>query len=310
MTWLHRGRIRCLALAASVFGTVGVGGLSAATPTITYYALGAFDTVPQSGNDVFRLAGEPFSITIDANDSQLSSFHGPTYAGYTYLEMIGTIHSALLPTPITISNRTSWIVMANGNPSYDLFVLGTQLKIIGLTLKISANLTLPEGSLTTVRNHAFSNITLTPDMATMTYTDGTTSTTLGISGMIYGSSGTAAASTGVPAVLYAAGARAVTAHADGTQSEQSIQAAPVNLGASSDVVALRFYAAGIGDASGVRVQIAGQDVPVLYAGRSGHFPGLDEVSVQVPRSLAGSGEVDVILQVSGQAAQPVRVRVQ
>jgi uncharacterized protein (TIGR03437 family) len=63
-------------------------------------------------------------------------------------------------------------------------------------------------------------------------------------------------------------------------------------------------------ASEVRMQIAGQDVPVLYAGASGHFSGLDEVTVEVPRTLAGIGEADAVLTVDGQTASPVRVRLQ
>jgi uncharacterized protein (TIGR03437 family) len=58
------------------------------------------------------------------------------------------------------------------------------------------------------------------------------------------------------------------------------------------------------------VQIAGQDVPVRYAGATGHFPGLDEVTVEVPRSLAGIGDADVVLTADGQTASPVRIHIQ
>jgi uncharacterized protein (TIGR03437 family) len=77
-----------------------------------------------------------------------------------------------------------------------------------------------------------------------------------------------------------------------------------------DRVMLQFYASGVRDASEVHVQIAGQDVPVLYAGASGHFPGLDEVTVEVPRSLTGFGDVDVAMTVDGQTASPVRIHIQ
>jgi uncharacterized protein (TIGR03437 family) len=73
---------------------------------------------------------------------------------------------------------------------------------------------------------------------------------------------------------------------------------------------LRFYASGVGDASEVHVQIAGQDVPVLYSGPAGHFPGLDEVTVEISRSLAGIGEADVVLTADGQTASPVRIHIQ
>jgi uncharacterized protein (TIGR03437 family) len=89
-----------------------------------------------------------------------------------------------------------------------------------------------------------------------------------------------------------------------------MQAAPVDPGASGDTVMLQFYASGVRDASEVHVQIAGQDVPVRYSGASGHFPGLDEVTVDLPRSLAGTGDVDVVLTADGQTASPVRIHIQ
>jgi hypothetical protein len=129
-------------------------------------------------------------------------------------------------------------------------------------------------------------------------------------------SGTAAATvyTGkdpqVNALLHPNGVRVITTHADGTQSVRPMRAAPVDLGAPSDTVMLRFYASGVRDASDVHVRIAGQDVPVIYSGASGHFPGFDEVTVELPRSLAGMGDVDVVLTADGQTASPVRIHIQ
>jgi len=73
---------------------------------------------------------------------------------------------------------------------------------------------------------------------------------------------------------------------------------------------LQFYASGVREASEVRVQIAGQDVPVLHSGASADFPGLDEITVEVPRSLAGMGQVDVVLTADGETASPVHVSIQ
>jgi hypothetical protein len=114
----------------------------------------------------------------------------------------------------------------------------------------------------------------------------------------------------VNALLHPNGVRVITTHADGTQSVRPMRAAPVDLGAPSDTVMLRFYASGVRDASDVHVRIAGQDVPVIYSGASGHFPGFDEVTVELPRSLAGMGDVDVVLTADGQTASPVRIHIQ
>jgi uncharacterized protein (TIGR03437 family) len=51
------------------------------------------------------------------------------------------------------------------------------------------------------------------------------------------------------------------------------------------------------------------EAPVEYAGEQG-AAGLDQVNVVLPRSLAGRGEVDVVLTVEGQAANTVRVNIQ
>jgi uncharacterized protein (TIGR03437 family) len=97
---------------------------------------------------------------------------------------------------------------------------------------------------------------------------------------------------------------------DGTQSLRPLEGAPVDPGASTERVMLEFYASGVRDASEIHVRIAGQEAPVLYFGPAGHFPGLDEVIVEIPRSLAGSGEADVLLTADGQTASPVRIHIQ
>jgi uncharacterized protein (TIGR03437 family) len=73
---------------------------------------------------------------------------------------------------------------------------------------------------------------------------------------------------------------------------------------------VQCYASGVRDAPEVHVQIAGQDVPVMYAAASGHFPGLDEVTVEVPRSLTGMGDADAAMTVDGETASPVRIHIQ
>jgi hypothetical protein len=112
------------------------------------------------------------------------------------------------------------------------------------------------------------------------------------------------------AFLHSDAVQVITAHADGTQSVRPMQATPAYPEVETDRVMLRFYASGVSDASEVQVQIAGQDVRVLYSGASGQFPGLDDVSVELPRSLSGIGDADVVLTVDGETASPVRVHIQ
>jgi uncharacterized protein (TIGR03437 family) len=70
-----------------------------------------------------------------------------------------------------------------------------------------------------------------------------------------------------------------------------------------------FYATGIRRApqGQVTVSIGGVNVQVAYAGTQGFFTGLDQVNVQLPASLAGRGDVPIILSVAGKQANTVRM---
>jgi uncharacterized protein (TIGR03437 family) len=302
MTRFFRGTCS-VALAAAVAGCL------AAAPNVVYTASGTFSSPPISGSDLFRLQGEPFSITIVANEAMVPKNHGPQWALYSTLKMMGTVQSALLPTPTSISSNRTSILLVAGNPSQDLFTLNSPVRVIGITLTVTANMVMPKGTLTNDRVLPFTAPdTLTPATATVTYSDGTNTTTLGINGTL--SAAVPGNTAGAAVVLHGDGAQAITAHADGTQSVRPIGAGAVDLGAPSDVVVLQFYASGVRDAGEVQVQIGGEEVAVLYAGAAERFSGLDQVSVLVPRSLAGRGEVDVLLTADGQTGSPMRLRIQ
>jgi uncharacterized protein (TIGR03437 family) len=86
----------------------------------------------------------------------------------------------------------------------------------------------------------------------------------------------------------------------------------IDLGGATDQVILELFGTGIRGRSAltaVTAKIGGQDAEVLYAGPQGGFAGLDQVNVRVPRSLAGRGNVDVVLVVDGKTANTVTVRV-
>jgi uncharacterized protein (TIGR03437 family) len=48
-------------------------------------------------------------------------------------------------------------------------------------------------------------------------------------------------------------------------------------------------------------------VEVLYAGPQSAFPGLDQLNLRVPRTLAGRGELPVVLVTAGKVSNPVTV---
>lgn len=55
--------------------------------------------------------------------------------------------------------------------------------------------------------------------------------------------------------------------------------------------------------------IGGASTEVSYAGAQGSYVGLDQANIRIPASLAGRGEVNVALTVSGKAANAVTINV-
>jgi uncharacterized protein (TIGR03437 family) len=90
------------------------------------------------------------------------------------------------------------------------------------------------------------------------------------------------------------------------------QSTPIALGVDTPIY-LTLYGTGIRNRSslaGVTVTIAGVSVPVLYAGPSPGFEGLDQVNVGLALNLRGAGESDVVLTVDGQTSNTVTVNIQ
>jgi uncharacterized protein (TIGR03437 family) len=75
---------------------------------------------------------------------------------------------------------------------------------------------------------------------------------------------------------------------------------------------LTLYGTGIRDAllSQTTMQIGNQKVTPAYAGIQGTFAGLDQINVQLPNSLAGSGDVAISITAGGITSNVVHVTVQ
>jgi uncharacterized protein (TIGR03437 family) len=86
---------------------------------------------------------------------------------------------------------------------------------------------------------------------------------------------------------------------------------PIDLGPASDQVFLLLFGTGVrGFTSGVTATLGGSSIPVLGAVPQGQFVGLDQINIgPIPRSLAGRGEVDLILTADGKAANTVKVNI-
>jgi uncharacterized protein (TIGR03437 family) len=86
---------------------------------------------------------------------------------------------------------------------------------------------------------------------------------------------------------------------------------PIDVGNGAQVF-LELFGTGIRGRSSlanVTATLGSKNLPVLFAGPQGQFPGLDQVNVQLPDDLHGMGERDLVLTVDGQVANTVRVNI-
>ena len=115
-----------------------------------------------------------------------------------------------------------------------------------------------------------------------------------------------------------AAAQVVRATADGSQTfalastfdepAGRFVASPIDVSGEGAVLVL--YGAGVRFASGVTATVGGEPAEVLFAGPQAQFAGVDQVNVRLSPSLAGRGEVEVVLQADGENSNPVRIQIQ
>jgi len=85
---------------------------------------------------------------------------------------------------------------------------------------------------------------------------------------------------------------------------------PIDLSPASGQVYLLLYGTGLRGAGTTTVTVGGVSLPVIFAGAQGQFAGEDQVNVgPLPQSLAGSGNVQVILRSDGITANIVNVTI-
>jgi uncharacterized protein (TIGR03437 family) len=80
---------------------------------------------------------------------------------------------------------------------------------------------------------------------------------------------------------------------------------PINLGLAGEQVFLVLYGTGLRHAGAVAASVNGVTLPVAYFGAQSQYPGLDQINLEVPASLAGAGLVNLVITVDGQAANTV-----
>ena len=125
---------------------------------------------------------------------------------------------------------------------------------------------------------------------------------------LYSINGTIAAAT---AALYAE---------DGTntpvnvyQCSSACTSLPMSLGNAGDSLIVTLYGTGfrnLASPASASLTIGGVQAQILYIGAQPTYPGLDQVNMIVPASLAGAGEVPIVLTVEGQTANAVILNIQ
>jgi len=96
------------------------------------------------------------------------------------------------------------------------------------------------------------------------------------------------------------------------QAQNRFVTIPIDLGPESDQVFLSLFGTGIRfrfSESTVKVTIGGMEVPVTFAGPQGTLAALDQINVRLLRTLAGKGEVDLVVTVDGNVANTTRINI-
>lgn len=90
----------------------------------------------------------------------------------------------------------------------------------------------------------------------------------------------------------------------------AVVASPVDLGPASDEVYLIAYGTGLGkSAAQVSANLGGVNLTPQYAGPQGTYTGLDQFNLLIPRSLAGKGNIDIVVTANGKASNVVNLTI-
>ncbi len=96
------------------------------------------------------------------------------------------------------------------------------------------------------------------------------------------------------------------------QTTNKYEALPLSIGDASDQLFLLAFGTGFRgrtSLANVAATIGGTSAAVSFAGAQGGFVGLDQANIRIPVSLAGRGDVNVVLTVDGKSTNPVLINV-
>jgi len=251
------------------------------------YVAGEFLTFTQLGyNNVASVSASSFLSERLASDSIIASF-GIGLATTTHIAESLPLPTNLVGTQIAIRDRND--VVRNAG----LFFVSPE----------QANFLMPSG------------LADGPALITVTSGDGTMLTgAIEIRRVAPGLFAANADGRGVAA------AQALRVKADSSQIYEPVArldsasgrfvAEPIDFGEESDRLFLVLFGTGWRNRSslaGVEIKIDGVAVPSLYAGAQGNLLGVDQINLELPRNMAGRGEVEISVKVDGVSANAVKV---
>jgi uncharacterized protein (TIGR03437 family) len=151
-----------------------------------------------------------------------------------------------------------------------------------------------------------SNVQPGPAMLTVTSADGTKTTGVVLveqvgPGLYTASANGQGVAVGIVLTVLANGTQAAPYATFGSCSAGTCSPTPITL-SSGNTVYVELFGTGFRHASTLTATVNGQNVPVQFLGAQGEFAGLDQLNIELPSSLAGSGVVNVVVSAQDSVA--------
>ncbi len=260
-----------------------------------------------AGNRLAALPAQPLATTTTVTPRAIASVSAASYAGQQLAsESIVAAFGTNLATSVIVADATPLPTQLAGTTVKVRDSSGTErLAPLFFVAPAQINYLIPAGTTTgtatiTVTNSAgeisTGNVTIAP-VAPGIFTAN-------------------ASGLGVPAAVIVRvandGAQTFEAVSRFDQATQRFVAAPVEFTPSTSAIVLTLFGTGWRFRSAqtaAAVTIGGVDAPVLYVGAQPTLIGLDQLNVELPRSLTGRGDVTVVVTVDGKTANTVGVNI-
>jgi hypothetical protein len=165
----HIRKIQSIVIASAAL-CCHAAAVSAAEPNVTYAANGIFATPAVSGEDVFFLAGEPFTITFVVNEATKPSRHSETIAEYSNILVDATATTGAGGETFTYNGPASLFLVVGAPGKPDWIILSFPFSIFGDTVTFTSKIRMPAGTITTPAIRPFTApVTFTPADGQLTY---------------------------------------------------------------------------------------------------------------------------------------------